>query len=207
MSDASDFSPGLPARRPARDAPLQHQPQPDPGPPPPSEFPVRRPHARLIQPGGRHRRPVPASLPEGAPALVLAVPSVGDNGLTGATADIATVLRVDNPALDVRTARNDHGGRGDPAGIRAVLADAAARRPAGAPSAVIVPQLVTPHPQTSRSLREAIAATGVNAHIGEVFNTNALLARRCTTGSPTPGWPGPTGCACSASPPPPTASS
>jgi sirohydrochlorin ferrochelatase len=130
----------------------------------------------LVQPGGRHRRPVPASLPEGAPALLLAVPSVSDDGLTGATAEIATVLRVDNPALDVRTARIDQGGRSDPAGIRAVLADAAARRPAGAPSAVIIPQLVTPYPETSRALREAIAATGVNARVGEVFNTNALLA-------------------------------
>jgi sirohydrochlorin ferrochelatase len=119
---------------------------------------------------------MPASLPEGAPALVLAVPSTGDNGLTGPTAEIATILRVDNPALDVRTARIDHGGRGDPAGIRAALADAAARRPAGAPSAVVVPQLVTPHLETIRALREAIAASGANAMIGEVFNTNALLA-------------------------------
>jgi len=119
---------------------------------------------------------VPASLPEGAPALILAVPSVNGDGLTGPTADIATVLRLDNPALDVRTARINHGGRGDPDGIRAVLADAAARRPAGAPSAVIVPQLVTPHPESFHALREAIAVTGVNAHIGEVFNTNALLA-------------------------------
>ena len=98
MSDASDFSPGLPARRPAPDTPLQDQPQPDPGPPAGGSFPVRQPQARLVQPGGRHRRPVPASLPEGAPALVLAVPSVSDDGLTGPTADIATVLRVDNPA-------------------------------------------------------------------------------------------------------------
>jgi sirohydrochlorin ferrochelatase len=119
---------------------------------------------------------MPASLPEGAPALVLAVPNVGDDGLTGPTADIATVLRVDNPALDVRIARIDHGGRGDPSGIRAVLADAAARRPAGAPSAVVVPQVVTPHPAAVRDLREAIAASGANARIGEVFNTNALLA-------------------------------
>src|SRR5215471_18919920 len=94
VSDASDFSPGLPARRPARDTPLQHQPPPDPGPPPPpSSFPVRQPQARLVQPGGRHRRPVPASLPEGAPALVLAVPNAGDDALSGATADIAAVLR------------------------------------------------------------------------------------------------------------------
>jgi len=107
---------------------------------------------------------------------VLAVPNVGDEGLNGPTAEISTVLRIDNPALDVRTARIDHGGRGDPDGIRAVLADAAARRPAGAPSAVVIPQLVGPHPATIRALREAIAASGANARIGEVFNTNALLA-------------------------------
>ena len=139
-------------------------------------FPVRTPTARLVQPGGRHRRPVPASLPEGAPALVLAVPSVSEDGLSGPTAEIATVLRVDNPALDVRTARIDHGGRGDPCGIRAVLDDAAARRPAGAPSAIVVPQLVTPHPATVRVLREAIGASDANASIAEVFNTNAKLA-------------------------------
>ena len=119
---------------------------------------------------------MPASLSEDAPALVLAVPDVGADGLTGATADIATVLRVDNPALDVRTARIDRGGRGDPAGIRAVLADAAARRPAGAPSAVVVPLVVNPHPAAVRDLVDAIAASGANAHIGEVYNTNALLA-------------------------------
>jgi sirohydrochlorin ferrochelatase len=119
---------------------------------------------------------VPASLPEGAPALVLAVPNAADDALGGATAEISTVLRVDNPALDVRPARIDHGGRGDPDGIRAVLADAAARRPAGAPSAVVVPQLVTPHPATIRAVREAITASGANASIAEVFNTNALLA-------------------------------
>jgi sirohydrochlorin ferrochelatase len=119
---------------------------------------------------------MPASLPESAPALVLAVPDAGTDGLAGVTAEIATVLRVDNPALDVRTARIDHGGRGDPAGIRAVLADAAARRPAGAPSAVVIPQVVTPHPASFRAVREAITASGANAHIGEVFNTNALLA-------------------------------
>jgi sirohydrochlorin ferrochelatase len=119
---------------------------------------------------------MPASLPEGAPALVLAVPDAGAAGLAGVTAEIATVLRVDNPALDVRTARIDQGGRGDPAGIRAVLADAAARRPAGSPSAVVIPQVVTPHPASFRAVREAITTSGATAYIGEVFNTNALLA-------------------------------
>jgi len=119
---------------------------------------------------------MPSNLPEGAPALVLAVPNASEDSLSGPIAEIATVLRIDNPALDVRTARIDHGGRGDPTGIRAVLADAAARRPAGAPSAVVVPLLMAPHPATVRALREAIAASGANASIGEVFNTNALLA-------------------------------
>jgi sirohydrochlorin ferrochelatase len=138
--------------------------------------PPRQPAARLVAPGGRHRRPVPASLPEGTPALILAVPAVAADGLEGVTREIATVLRVDNPALDVRTARVDAGGRGDPTGIRAVLADAAARRPAGLPSAIVVPQLAAPFPAISRALREAINASGANARIGEVFNTNPLLA-------------------------------
>jgi len=138
--------------------------------------PTRQPAARLIAPGGRHRRPVPANLPEGTPALILAVPAGASDALEGVTAEIATVLRVDNPALDVRTARIDSGGRGDPTGIRAVLADAAARRPAGLPSAVVVPQLVGPFPACTRALREAIMASGANARVGEVFNTNAKLA-------------------------------
>jgi hypothetical protein len=54
---------------------------------------------------------MPASLPETAPALVLAVPDAGEDGLGGVTAEITTVLRVDNPALDVRTARIEAGGR------------------------------------------------------------------------------------------------
>jgi len=119
---------------------------------------------------------MPASLPEGAPALVLAVPAVSADGLSGPVAEIATVLRLDNPALDVQTALIDHGGRGDPAGIRSVLADAAARRPAGTLSAVVIPLVVTPYPAAIRELNDAISASGAEAHIGEVFNTNALLA-------------------------------
>jgi sirohydrochlorin ferrochelatase len=146
--------------------------------PPHARQPVRQPQAtaRLVAPGGRHRRPMPASLPDGAPALILAVPAVGADGLAGSTAEIATVLRVDNPALDVQVALIDHGGRGDPAGIRSVLADAAARRPAGSFSAVVIPQVVTPHPAAIRELTDAISASGAKAHIGEVYNTNALLA-------------------------------
>ncbi|HEY3648936.1 MAG TPA: hypothetical protein VGL33_13265 [Streptosporangiaceae bacterium] len=161
--------------QPDDEALARRQPGPGSHPRQPGSPPARS-QARLVAPGGRHRRAMPASLPESAPALVLAVPDAGAAGLAGVTAEIATVLRVDNPALDVRTARIDQGGRGDPAGIRAVLGDAAARRPAGSPSAVVIPQVVTPHPASFRAVREAITTSGANAYIGEVFNTNALLA-------------------------------
>ncbi|MBV9444751.1 MAG: hypothetical protein JO345_02490, partial [Streptosporangiaceae bacterium] len=131
---------------------------------------------RLAAPGGRHRRAVPASLPDGSPALILAVPNASDDCLTGTAAEITSILGLDNPGLDVCVAKVDNAGRADPSGIRAVLAEAAARRPAGAPSAIVVPLLTTPHSATTRAIREAIAASEVNAHIAEIFNTNALLA-------------------------------
>src|SRR5690242_715052 len=116
VTDVRDSSTGLPARRPGADVSAPQAPQAPQAPAAPparqpgTNYPVRQPAARLVQPGGRHRRPVPASLPEGAPALVLAVPNSAGDALGGATAEITTVLRVDNPALDVRPARIDHGG-------------------------------------------------------------------------------------------------
>lgn len=139
-------------------------------------FPVRQPTTRLAAPGGRHRRAVPASLPEGSPALILAVPTGSDDGLTGAAAELATIIGLDNPAVEVRLAKVSRPGRNDAAGIRAVLADTAAKRPAGATAAVVVPLLATPHRPTTAAIHDAIATSGANALIAEIFNTNALLA-------------------------------
>lgn len=125
---------------------------------------------------GRHRRPVPASLPQSAPALVIAVPGTDTELSSGPVGELAAVLRVDNPAVDVRAARIDGGGPDDPNDIRAVLADAAARRPAGAPCAVVVPLIATPNPPLTRRLREAIAETEVNALVSGFNNSNALIA-------------------------------
>jgi sirohydrochlorin ferrochelatase len=107
---------------------------------------------------------------------VLAVPKTSEDCLTGAAAEIASILRLDNPALEIQLAKVDNAGRTDPAGIRTVLAEAAARRPAGAASAIVVPLLASPHPATIREIRAAISVSGANAAIAEVFNTNALLA-------------------------------
>lgn len=134
---------------------------------------MRQPTARLVGPGGRHRRAVPASLPEGTPALILAVPTGSDDGLNGIAAEISTIIGLDNPALEVRLARVAGAGTND---IRAVLADTAAKRPADATAAVVVPLLATPHQAAIGAIDDAIAASGTRALVTEVFNTNALLA-------------------------------
>jgi hypothetical protein len=138
-------------------------------------FPVRQPAGRPPRPAGRHRRPVPASLPETAPALVLAVPGASTNLSDAPVADIASVLRVDNPAVDVRVARVA-AGDSDPEGLRSVLAGAAKQRPEGGPSSVVIPLLTAPHPLVSRQVHEAVAVAGVNAVVSGFINSNALIA-------------------------------
>lgn len=141
-------------------------------------FPVRQPTMRPPRrtEGGRHRRPVPASLPQSAPALVLAVPGKDTDLSTGPAAELAAVLRVDNPAVDVRAARIDGGGLDDPADLRAVLADATARRPDGGPCAVVIPLIATVNPPVIHRLRDAVAASGTNAIISGFINSNAMIA-------------------------------
>ncbi len=140
-------------------------------------FPVRQPTMRPPRPGGgRHRRPVPAMLPQSAPALVLAVPGKDTDLGVGPAAELAAVLRVDNPAVDVRAARIDGGGFDDPSDLRAVLADATARRPDGGPCAVVIPLIATVNPPVIHRLREAIAGSGTNAIVSGFINSNAMIA-------------------------------
>ena len=141
-------------------------------------FPTRQPTVRLPRrtEGGRHRRPVPASLPQSAPALVLAVPGRDTDLSVGPAAELAAVLRVDNPAVDVRAARIDGGGLDDPSDLRAVLADATARRPDGSPCAIVIPLIATVNPPVVHRLREAVAASGTNAVISGFINSNAMIA-------------------------------
>jgi hypothetical protein len=166
-------SDGMPSRQPSGAPSAQQFTGAQPGRP---GMPTRPPLVRPPRPAGRHRRPVPVSLPQSAPALVLAVPGSDTDLASGPVSELAAVLRVDNPAVDVRAARIDGGGRSDPSDIRAVLDDAAARRPAGAPCAVVIPLLATPNPPLTRRLREVVAASGVKAVISGFVNSNALIA-------------------------------
>ncbi len=64
-----------------------------------------------------------------------------------------------------------------PSDLRAVLADAAARRPeGGAPCAVAIPLIATVNPPVTRRLREAVAASGTNAVVSGFVNSNAMIA-------------------------------
>jgi hypothetical protein len=160
--DVRDPSAGLPARPefPARG---------------PEVFPTRRPSFRPPRAGGRHRRPVPAILPQSAPALILGVPGADTDLSAGPAAELATVLRVDNPAVEVRAALID-GSPDDPSDLRAILTDAAASRPDGAPCAVVIPLIATVNPPVVRRLREAVAASGTNAVVSGFTNSNAMIA-------------------------------
>ena len=154
--------------------------QPDRGPTRGEEaFPVRQPTIRAPRArasGGRHRRAVPASLPQSAPALVLAVPGADTDLTSGAAGELTAVLRVDNPAVEVRAARIDGGGPGDPSDLRTLLIDVASRRPDGIPCAVVIPLLATVNPPVIRRLRESVAASGVNAIVSGFLNSNAMIA-------------------------------
>jgi hypothetical protein len=115
-------------------------------------------------------------LPQSAPALVIAVPGQDTDLGAGTVAELAAVLRVDNPAVEVRAARIDGGGFDDPSDLRAVLADAATRRPEGTPCAVVIPLIATVNPPVVRRVRAAVAESGTNAVVSGFINSNAMIA-------------------------------
>ena len=55
---------------------------------------------------------------------------------------------------------------------------------------MVIPQVVGPHPAGFRGNEGRHQRQRGQAYIGEVFNTNALLAEALTTGWPTPAGPG-----------------
>lgn len=61
-------------------------------------LPVRMPRPRQ---SGRHRRPEPVAAPEGAPALVLAVPGAPTPLVRGLAEEIISIARSELPGLDV----------------------------------------------------------------------------------------------------------
>ncbi|WP_327046532.1 hypothetical protein OG320_01100 [Microbispora sp. NBC_01189] len=139
----------------------------------PPKLPTRE---RSSRPGtGRHRRPLPADLPADAPALVLAVPGrAGDPAGQGAdvAAEVASIVRIDNPQLDLRIVSLADGGTD----LTKEFADIAAKRPAGGPAAVVVPLVTGPHPRVRRAVRDAVTQSGAAVRITEPLGPHPLLA-------------------------------
>ncbi|MFF9011958.1 sirohydrochlorin chelatase [Streptomyces sp. NPDC014870] len=154
---------------------------------PASGLPVRMPRPR--QPG-RHRRPEPVAAPEGAPALVLAVPGAPSPAIRSLAEEVVSIARSELPGLEAVIGYLD----GDDAEYptlgsvlarsetlrteRYELAVAAGREvsaPEG-PSAVVVPLLAGPDSALMRRIRQAVMDSGNVAELTDVLGPHPLLA-------------------------------
>ncbi|UNO44371.1 hypothetical protein [Streptomyces sp. MST-110588] len=134
---------------------------------------------------GRHRRPEPVAAPEGAPALVLAVPGTPDAASRSLAEEISFLARSELPGLDTRVGYIDGGDAEFPA-LEAVLAQAAAehklrggdgaRSGEEGPAAVVVPLLAGPDNALLRRIRQAIMNSGSGAELTDVLGPHPLLA-------------------------------
>ncbi|MFJ3235015.1 sirohydrochlorin chelatase [Streptomyces sp. NPDC086787] len=154
---------------------------------PASGLPVRMPRPR--QPG-RHRRPEPLVAPEGAPALVLAVPGTPSAITRGLAEEVVSIARSELPGLDARIGYLD----GDDAefpSLAAILAHTAEERTAryeqavaagvevrepDGPVAVVVPLLAGPDSALLRQVRQAVMDSRVAADLTDVLGPHPLLA-------------------------------
>ncbi|WP_406207246.1 MULTISPECIES: sirohydrochlorin chelatase [unclassified Streptomyces] len=154
---------------------------------PASGLPVRMPRPR--QPG-RHRRPEPLAAPEGAPALVLAVPGTPSAATRGLAEEVVSIARSELPGLDARIGYVDGDDVEFPT-LQSVLVHAAeeraaryeqaiaagveAKEPEG-PVAVVVPLLAGPDSALLRVIRQAVMDSRVAADLTDVLGPHPLLA-------------------------------
>ncbi|WP_128430095.1 sirohydrochlorin chelatase [Streptomyces cyaneus] len=154
---------------------------------PASGLPVRMPRPR--QPG-RHRRPEPLAAPEGAPALVLAVPGTPSAATRGLAEEVVSIARSELPGLDARIGYVD-GDDVEFLTIQSVLVHAAEERTARyeqalaagvevkepeGPVAVVVPLLAGPDSALLRVIRQAVMDSRVAADLTDVLGPHPLLA-------------------------------
>ncbi|MYU23305.1 hypothetical protein [Streptomyces sp. SID8352] len=153
----------------------------------PAGLPVRMPRPR--QPG-RHRRPEPLVAPEGAPALVLAVPGMPSSATRGLAEEVISIARSELPGLDARIGYLD-GDDVEYPSLPVVLLHAAeervaryeqalaagleAKEPEG-PVAVVVPLLAGPDSALLRRVRQAVMDSRVAAELTDVLGPHPLLA-------------------------------
>ncbi|MFF5973187.1 sirohydrochlorin chelatase [Streptomyces sp. NPDC012769] len=150
-------------------------------------LPVRMPRPRQ---SGRHRRPEPVAAPEGAPALVLAVPGVPSAAIRSLAEEVVSIARSELPGLEAVIGYLD-GDDAEYPTLAAVLTRAAALRteryeiavaagrevaaPEG-PAAVVVPLLAGPDSALTRRIRQAVMDAGNTAELTDVLGPHPLLA-------------------------------
>ncbi|MGW2630525.1 sirohydrochlorin chelatase [Streptomyces chattanoogensis] len=162
---------------PAPGSPYFDAESPSPGAAP--GLPVRMPRRQT----GRHRKPEPLAAPEGAPALVLAVPGTPTTASRSLAEEVSSIARSELPGLDARIGYLD-GGDDEFPSLEAVLAQAGAEQkerighdgPADQPAAVVVPLLAGPDSSLLRRIRQAIMNSGSGADLTDVLGPHPLLA-------------------------------
>ncbi|MGS2586442.1 sirohydrochlorin chelatase [Streptomyces hebeiensis] len=153
---------------------------------PASGLPVRMPRPRQ---SGRHRRPEPVAAPDGAPALVLAVPGTPSAAVRGLAEELVSIARSELPGLEAGIGFLE--GDDQYPSLQAVLAGAAALRteryelakslgrevsePEG-PVAVVVPLLAGPDSALITRIGEAVEAGGAAVELTDVLGPHPLLA-------------------------------
>ncbi|MER7951262.1 hypothetical protein ABTY59_28095 [Streptomyces sp. NPDC096079] len=154
---------------------------------PASGLPVRMPRPRQ---SGRHRRPEPAAAPEGAPALVLAVPGAPSAAIRSLAEEVVSIARSELPGLEAAIGFLE-GDDTEYASLATVLTAAATLRteryelalaagreataPTG-PAAVVVPLLAGPDSAQMRQVRQALMDGGNTAELTDVLGPHPLLA-------------------------------
>ncbi|MCX4992671.1 MULTISPECIES: sirohydrochlorin chelatase [unclassified Streptomyces] len=153
---------------------------------PASGLPVRMPRPR--QPG-RHRRPEPLAAPEGAPALVLAVPGTPSAATRSLAEEVVSIARSELPGLDARIGYLD--GDDEFPTLQSVLTHAAEERTArfeqaraagsdvaepDGPVGIVVPLLAGPDNALLRRVRQAVMESRVAAELTDVLGPHPLLA-------------------------------
>ncbi|MFF0474731.1 sirohydrochlorin chelatase [Streptomyces sp. NPDC004284] len=154
---------------------------------PASGLPVRMPRPRQ---SGRHRRPEPAAAPEGAPALVLAVPGAPSAAIRSLAEEVVSIARSELPGLEAAIGFLEGDDTEYPS-LATVLTAAetlrteryelalAAGREATAPTgpaAVVVPLLAGPDSAQMRQVRQGLMDAGNTAELTDVLGPHPLLA-------------------------------
>jgi hypothetical protein len=151
-------------------------------------LPVRTPRPRQ---SGRHRRPEPVAAPEGAPALVLAVPGTPSATVRSLAEEVISIARSELPGLNAAIGFLEGDDASEFPTVQSVLTGAGAQRteryeqakaagrevdePEG-PVAVVVPLLAGPDSVLVGRIQQAVADSGAVAELTDVLGPHPLLA-------------------------------